>query len=55
MVGMKFNLVGTIEERVNKEGKAYKCMVVKISDNIEKLVFFNPAELELLRLHQQSK
>lgn len=41
----------TLETRTNKEGKVYKCVVIKISHNSEKIVFLSPAELELLELN----
>lgn len=39
----------TLEERVSKKGNTYQCVVIKITDNIEKLVFLEPAEVELLK------
>lgn len=39
----------TLEERVSKKGSTYQCIVIKITDNIEKLVFLEPAEAELLK------
>lgn len=41
----------TLETRTSKEGKTYKCVVIKISENSEKVVFLSPAELELLELN----
>ena len=41
----------TLETRKKKDGNGeYKVVVIKLSDNSEKLVFLNPAELELLEL-----
>lgn len=40
----------TLEERVSKKGTTYQCIVIKITDNIEKLVFLTSAEVELLKL-----
>lgn len=40
----------TLETRKSsKSGKDYEVIVIKISDQIEKLVFLEPAELELLK------
>lgn len=39
----------TLEERTSKKGSTYQCIVIKITDNIEKLVFLEPAEAELLK------
>ena len=43
-------LDATLETRTNKEGKTYKCVVIKISRNSEKIVFLTPAEIELLEI-----
>lgn len=40
----------TLETRTSKKGSQYEVLVVKITDNIEKLIFLEPAELELLKL-----
>lgn len=40
----------TLETRTSKKGSQYEVLVIKITDNIEKLVFLEPAELELLKL-----
>lgn len=40
----------TLETRTSKKGTQYEVLVIKITDNIEKLVFLDPAELELLKL-----
>lgn len=45
----------TLETRTSKEGKLYKCVVIKLSERSEKVVFLNPAELELLELHNEKK
>lgn len=44
------NIPAKLEERVSKNGNPYICIVVKITDKVEKLVFLNEAELELIRL-----
>ena len=43
----------TLETRTSKEGKEYKCVVIKISNHSEKVVFLNPAELELLEMNSK--
>ena len=40
----------TLETRTSKKGAQYEVLVIKITDNIEKLVFLDPAELELLKM-----
>ena len=46
---MKFEAL--LEERVSKKsGKSYKCVVVKLTDTLEKVIFLEPAEIELLQL-----
>lgn len=40
----------TLEERQNKQGKKYQCIVIKLTDSCEKLVFLDPAEQELLKV-----
>lgn len=39
----------TLEERVSQKGNPYKCLVVKLTDTYEKIVFLEPAEIELLK------
>jgi hypothetical protein len=43
-------LDASLETRTSKEGKSYECVVIKISQNSEKIVFLSPAEIELLKL-----
>lgn len=44
-------LKATLETRKKKDGSGtYEVIVIKLSDHSEKLVFLNPAELELLKL-----
>lgn len=46
----------TLEERTSKKsGNTYTCIVVKITDSIEKVIFLEPAELELLKLMNKEK
>ena len=40
----------TLETRTSKKGSEYEVLVIKITDNIEKLVFLEPAELALLKI-----
>lgn len=42
-----------LEIRTSKSGKPYKAIVVKLTDNYEKLVFLTKAEEELLRLNDK--
>lgn len=44
------NIIAKLEERTSKDGKPYICIVVKITDNVEKIVFLDKAEMELIRL-----
>ena len=44
------NIPAKLEERVSKNGNPYICIVVKITDEVEKLVFLDKAEIELIRL-----
>lgn len=44
------NLKAVLVEKVSKKGTPYLCIEVSITDKIKKLVFLNPAELELIRL-----
>lgn len=47
---MKFDAV--LESRTGKKGNVYECLVIKLSPNVEKLVFLTTAELELLKLQK---
>ena len=49
-MGDKKEFKATLETRTSKKGSQYEVLVIKITDNIEKLVFLEPAELELLKL-----
>lgn len=45
-------LKATLETRKKKDGSgSYEVIVIKLSDASEKLVFLQPAELELLKLY----
>lgn len=45
-------LNATLETRKKKDGSGtYEVVIIKLSEHSEKLVFLNPAELELLKLY----
>lgn len=48
---MKQDIKATLETRTSSKGKDYKCVVLKLTEKSEKLVFLSPSELELLELH----
>lgn len=39
-----------LEERTSKKGSTYQCVVIKLTDKLEKLVFLTDAELALLQM-----
>lgn len=42
----------TLETRVSKKtGKTYQCLVIKLTDTYEKVVFLDNAEVELIKLN----
>lgn len=41
----------TLETRLSKNGNEYEVLVIKLTDNSEKLVFLSPAEKELIKLY----
>lgn len=42
----------TLETRVSKKnGKTYQCLVIKLTDTYEKVVFLDTAEIELIKLY----
>ena len=44
-------LKATLEERVSKKsGRTYKCIVVHLNERIEKVIFLDDTEVELLNL-----
>lgn len=45
----------TYEERTSKEGKSYKCIVLRLASNYEKLVFLSVPELALLENDNSSE
>ena len=44
------NIPAKLEERVSKNENPYFCIVIKITDEVEKLFFLDNAEIELIRL-----
>lgn len=40
----------TLETRTSKAGREYQVLVIKLTDKLEKLIFLEPAEIELLKL-----
>lgn len=44
----------SLQERVSKKGNTYQCVVIKLTENMEKLVFLTQAEVELLKLKSAS-
>lgn len=45
----------TLETRKSKKGNEYEVLVIKLTDKLEKLVFLEQAELELLKLTSKDK
>lgn len=42
----------TLETRVSKKsGKTYQCLVIKLTDSYEKVVFLDNAEVELIKMN----
>lgn len=52
---MKQKVEATLETRVSKKGTEFTVVVIKLTDNLEKLVFLEAAELELLKLSNSKK
>ena len=50
---MKVDVRAALETRVSKTGNEYQVLVIKIDEDIEKLVFLEPAEIKLLKLAQE--
>ena len=40
-----------LETRTSKKGSQYEVLVIKLTDNLDKLVFLDQAELELLKMN----
>lgn len=47
---MKKEFKATLETRISKKGNQYEVLAIKLTDKLEKLVFLEQAELELLKL-----
>lgn len=46
-----FEVRATLETRVSKKsGKTYQCIVLKLTDTYEKIVFLDSAEVELIKM-----
>lgn len=45
----------TLETRLSKNGNEYEVLVIKLTDNSEKLVFLSPAEKELIKLYNNKE
>lgn len=45
------NIKSVVVEKTSKKGNSYIAIEVYITDNIKKLVFLTPAELELLKMN----
>lgn len=46
------HVIATLETRVSKKtGKTYQCLVIKLTDTYEKVVFLDNAEIELIKLN----
>lgn len=43
----------TLKEGVSKKGNAYKYLSIMLTDTLEKKVFLDPAELELLAMKEK--
>lgn len=42
----------TLETRVSKKsGKTYQCIVIKLTDTYEKIIFLDNAEVELIKMN----
>lgn len=50
---MNVDVKATLETRKSKKGNDYEVLVVKIDNDIEKLVFLEAAEIKLLKLAQK--
>lgn len=44
----------TLETRTSKKGTDYQVLVIKLTDNYEKLVFLEPSEIELLKIKRKT-
>lgn len=46
----EYTLKGVIETRTSKNGNSYQCLVIKLANNYEKVVFLDRAEQLLLEM-----
>lgn len=51
MEAIKLNC--TLEEQISKKGTKYTCLTVKLTPTLEKKIFLDPAEVEVVRLYSQ--
>lgn len=42
----------TLETRISKQGNPYQVLVIYLTDNYEKIVFLDKAEIELIKTQQ---
>jgi len=52
---IRMNIPATLEQRISKAGKPYKCIIVKLTADVEKMIFLTDAEMALLELTANSK
>jgi len=45
----------TLEEKVSKNGNNYTVVVIHLTDTCKKNVFLEPAEIELLKMHNNKE
>ncbi len=55
MENNKRELKATLETLTKKDGGTYECIVIKLTENCDKKVFLEPAELELLKISLDKK
>lgn len=51
----KIELKATLETLTKKDGGTYDCVILKLTDNVDKKVFLEPAELELIKINNSNK
>ncbi len=45
----------TLEDKISKSGKPYSVLVIQLTDTLKKMVFLEPAELELLKMKNENE
>lgn len=50
MDNKKIDLKCSLETRTKKSGGTYEVAIIKITDSVEKMVFLDQAELELIKM-----